>query len=129
MTGDEGHPVRTDPTHHRRGRRVPVRRLDEHRLRVLQERVEPRPAEHADLRDAHEPSFDGKGCFFFSFAPLDEEDDASGEEDEDGSDDEDESDDESDDELDADAPDEDDGSEDEPSVFDEEPALARLSVE
>jgi hypothetical protein len=110
---DERDAVRTDPTDDRRRRGFPEGRLDGDRLRVLQERVEARPAEHPDLRVAHELSFDGEAFFF---APSEDEDEGSAEEDEDEPEsDEDEPDDESEVEP--------------PSFFDDEPDLARLSVE
>jgi hypothetical protein len=125
---DERDPVRTDPTDDRRRRGFPEGRLDGDRLRVLQERVEARPAEHPDLRVAHELSFDGEAFFF---APSEDEDEGSAEEDEDEPEsDEDEPDDESDEPFEDEPDEEDDESEVEPpSFFDDEPDLARLSVE
>jgi hypothetical protein len=124
---DERDPVRTDPTDDRRRRGFPEGRLDGDRLRVLQERVEARPAEHPDLRIAHELSFDGEAFFF---APSEDVDEGSAEEEDEPESDADEPDDESDEPFEGEPDEEDFESEVEPpSFFDDEPDLARLSVE
>jgi hypothetical protein len=56
---DERDAPLTDRPDHRRGRRLAVRCGDLDRLGALEERVEARAAEHADLgAGGHDPSFD-----------------------------------------------------------------------
>src|SRR4029453_9420617 len=52
---EESDALPTDLTHRERRRRLAVRRLHRHLLDVFEERVEARPAEHADLSPRHPP--------------------------------------------------------------------------
>jgi hypothetical protein len=53
MTGNESDALASHLADDRRCRRFAERRTDLHRLGVLEERPEARPAEDADLRDRH----------------------------------------------------------------------------
>jgi len=67
MTGEEGHRPAPHVAHCQGGRRLPVRRVDLDLPDPLEERVEPRSPEDADLGRG-QADFSLGGSFFFSLS-------------------------------------------------------------